>query len=133
MLQIIFILLYLCWWWYLFGLIWLTIYGLNVIFCKLLNMVSYLCAEKKEKLYVQENLNVKKVVEIVVLEYFWNIDRKSCTKYSFLWKSVTVCGFLRTVELYFKSLFSSKLCPVILKTTYISKYRDTMDEYLCLQ
>ena len=29
--------------------IWLTIYGVNVIFCKLFNMVYNLCVEKKEK------------------------------------------------------------------------------------
>ena len=29
--------------------VWLTIYRLNVIFCKLFNMVYHLCVEKKEK------------------------------------------------------------------------------------
>ena len=46
--------------------IWLTLYGVSVIFCKLCN----LCVEKEETLYVQENLNVEKVVKIVLVEYF---------------------------------------------------------------
>ena len=46
--------------------IWLTLYGVSVIFCKLYN----LCVEKEETLYVQGNLNVKKVVKIVLVEYF---------------------------------------------------------------
>ena len=46
--------------------IWLTLYGVSVIFCKLYN----LCVEKKKTLYVQGNLNVKKVVKIVLVEYF---------------------------------------------------------------
>ena len=50
--------------------IWLTIYGVNVILCKLFNVVYNLCVEKKEKLYVQENFNVKKGVKIVLVEYF---------------------------------------------------------------
>ena len=50
--------------------IWLTIYGVNVILCKLFNILSNLCVEKGEKLYVQENLNVKKGVKIVLVEYF---------------------------------------------------------------
>ena len=50
--------------------IWLTLYGINVIFCKLFNVVYNLCVEKKEKLYVQGNLNVKKVVNTVLVEYF---------------------------------------------------------------
>ena len=50
--------------------IWLTLYGINVILCKLFNVVYNLCVEKKKKLYVQENLNVKKVVNIVLVEYF---------------------------------------------------------------
>ena len=29
--------------------IWLTIYGVNVILCKLFNILSNLCVEKKEK------------------------------------------------------------------------------------
>ena len=41
--------------------IWLTIYGVNVILCKLFNVVYNLCVEKKKKLYVQGNLNVKRV------------------------------------------------------------------------
>ena len=51
--------------------IWLTIYGVNVILCNLFNVVYNLCVEKKEKkLYVQGNLNVKKGVKIVLVEYF---------------------------------------------------------------
>ena len=50
--------------------IWLTLYGINVILCKLFNVVYNLCVEKKEKLYVQGNLNVKKVVNTVLVEYF---------------------------------------------------------------
>ena len=50
--------------------IWLTIYGVNVILCKWFNVVYNLCVEKKEKLYVQGNLNVKKGVKIVLVEYF---------------------------------------------------------------
>ena len=50
--------------------IWLTIYGVNVILCKLFNVVYNLCVEKKKKLYVQGNLNVKKGVKIVLVEYF---------------------------------------------------------------
>ena len=50
--------------------IWLTLYGLSVIFCKLSNIMYNLCVEKEETLYVQENLNVKKVVKIVLVEYF---------------------------------------------------------------
>ena len=46
--------------------IWLTLYGVSVIFCKLYN----LCVEKEQTLYVQGNLNVKKVVKIVLVEYF---------------------------------------------------------------
>ena len=46
--------------------IWLTLYGVSVIFCKLYN----LCVEKEETLYVQGNLNVKNVVKIVLVEYF---------------------------------------------------------------
>ena len=41
--------------------IWLTIYGVNVILCKLFNVVYNLCVEKKEKTVCQGNLNVKKV------------------------------------------------------------------------
>ena len=50
--------------------IWLTLYGINVILCKLFNVVYNLCVEKKKKLYVQGNLNVKKVVNTVLVEYF---------------------------------------------------------------
>ena len=50
--------------------IWLTLYGINVILCKLFNVVNNLCVEKKKKLYVQGNLNVKKVVNTVLVEYF---------------------------------------------------------------
>ena len=50
--------------------IWLTLYGVNVILCKLFNVVYNLCVEKKKKLYVQGNLNVKKVVNTVLVEYF---------------------------------------------------------------
>ena len=50
--------------------IWLTIYGVNVILCKLFNILSNLCVEKGKKLYVQENLNVKKGVKIVLVQYF---------------------------------------------------------------
>ena len=50
--------------------IWLTLYGINVILCKLFNVVYNLCVEKKKKLYVQGNLNVKKVVNNVLVEYF---------------------------------------------------------------
>ena len=50
--------------------IWLTIYGVNVILCKLFNILSNLCVKKRKKLYVQENLNVKKGVKIVLVEYF---------------------------------------------------------------
>ena len=50
--------------------IWLTKYGVNVILCKLFNVVYNLCVEKKKKLYVQGNLNVKKGVKIVLVEYF---------------------------------------------------------------
>ena len=50
--------------------IWLTLYGINVILCKLFNVVYNLCVEKKKKLYVQGNLNVKKVVNTVPVEYF---------------------------------------------------------------
>ena len=50
--------------------IWLTIYGVNVILCKLFNVVYNLCVEKKKKLYVQGNLNVKEGVKIVLVEYF---------------------------------------------------------------
>ena len=50
--------------------IWLTLYGINVILCKLFNVVYNLCVEKKKKLYVQGNLNVKKVVDTVLVEYF---------------------------------------------------------------
>ena len=50
--------------------IWLTLYGINVILCKLFNVVYNLGVEKKKKLYVQGNLNVKKVVKIVLVEYF---------------------------------------------------------------
>ena len=51
--------------------IWLNLYGINVILCKLFNVVYNLCVEKKEKkLYVQGNLNVKKVVNTVLVEYF---------------------------------------------------------------
>ena len=47
---------------------------------------------------------------------------------------MTVCGFLRTVELFFKPLFSNKLCPVILKTTH-ENYGGIfyVIEYFCLQ
>ena len=41
--------------------IWLTLYGINVILCKLFNVVYNLCVEKKKKLYVQGNLNVKRL------------------------------------------------------------------------
>ena len=50
--------------------IWLTLYGINVILCKLFNVVYNFCVEKKEKTYVQGNLNVKKVVNTVLVEYF---------------------------------------------------------------
>ena len=50
--------------------IWLTLYGINVILCKLFNVVYNLCVEKKKKLYVQGNLNVEKVVNTVLVEYF---------------------------------------------------------------
>ena len=50
--------------------IWLTLYGINVILCKLFNVVYNLHVEKKKKLYVQGNLNVKKVVNTVLVEYF---------------------------------------------------------------
>ena len=50
--------------------IWLTLYGINVILCKLFNVVYNLCVVKKKKLYVQGNLNVKKVVNTVLVEYF---------------------------------------------------------------
>ena len=50
--------------------IWLTLYGINVILYKLFNVVYNLCVEKKKKLYVQGNLNVKKVVNTVLVEYF---------------------------------------------------------------
>ena len=51
--------------------IWFTLYGINVILCKLFIVVYNLCVEqKKKKLYVQGNLNVKKVVNIVLVEYF---------------------------------------------------------------
>ena len=50
--------------------IWLTLYGINVILCKLFNVVYNLCVEKKKKLYVQGNFNVKKVVNTVLVEYF---------------------------------------------------------------
>ena len=50
--------------------IWLTLYGINVILCTLFNVVYNLCVEKKKKLYVQGNLNVKKVVNTVLVEYF---------------------------------------------------------------
>ena len=50
--------------------IWLTLYGINVILCKLFNVIYNLCVEKKKKLYVQGNLNVKKVVNTVLVEYF---------------------------------------------------------------
>ena len=50
--------------------IWLTLYGINVILCKLFNVVYNLCVEKKKELYIQGNLNVKKVVNTVLVEYF---------------------------------------------------------------
>ena len=50
--------------------IWLTLYGINVILCKLFNVVYNLCVEKKKKLYVQGNLNVKKIANTVLVEYF---------------------------------------------------------------
>ena len=49
---------------------WLTIYGLIIFFCKLSNIVYKTCVEKSRKLYVKENLNVKKVVKTVLEEYF---------------------------------------------------------------
>ena len=54
--------------WVLSG--WLTIYGLIIFFCKLSNIVYKSCVEKNKKLYVKENLNVKKVVKTVLGEYF---------------------------------------------------------------
>ena len=48
--------------------IWLTLYGINVILSKLFNVVYNLCVEKKKKPYVQGNLNVKKVVNTVLVE-----------------------------------------------------------------
>ena len=50
--------------------IWLTIYGVNVILCKLFNVVYNLCVEKKEKTMFRGILNVKKGVKIVLVEYF---------------------------------------------------------------
>ena len=50
--------------WVLSG--WLTIYGLIIFFCKLSSIVL----KKSRKLYVKENLNVKKVVKTVLGEYF---------------------------------------------------------------
>ena len=50
--------------------IWLTIYGVNVILCKLFKVVYNLCVEKKEKTVCSGKLNVKKGVKIVLVEYF---------------------------------------------------------------
>ena len=54
--------------WVLSG--WLTIHGLIIFFCKLSNIVYKTCVKKSRKLYVKENLNVKKVVKTVLEEYF---------------------------------------------------------------
>ena len=50
--------------------IWLTIYGVNVILCKLFTIISNLCVEKKDKTVCSGELNVKKGVKIVLVEYF---------------------------------------------------------------
>ena len=42
--------------------IWLTIYGVNVILCKLFNVVYNLCVEKKEKTVCSGEFECKKRV-----------------------------------------------------------------------
>ena len=46
--------------------IWLTLYGVSVIFCKLYN----LCVEKEENTVCSGEFECKKVVKIVLVEYF---------------------------------------------------------------
>ena len=54
--------------WVLSG--WLTIYGLIIFFCNCQILCIRLVLKKSRKLYVKENLNVKKVVKTVLEEYF---------------------------------------------------------------
>ena len=48
----------------------LSIYGLIILFCKMSDIVYNICSKKTRELYVQGNLNVKKVVKTVLGEYF---------------------------------------------------------------